>query len=168
MNGFFFRQYPLVYEGEVIENKLKNLSQRKALAILNDEVVVVLSHDRLSFSEFSHALVDLGVKNAIYLTGSTGYLKAKLGNDYMSSGNAYQITTPTQIISSGNNPGLVICTISTRLGIFERVCSALTGTRFRTFKGYFHTTLAKTFFQYPIMSELRSCKLCRWYKIKPR
>ena len=81
-NGFFFRQYPLVYEGEVIENKLKNLSQRKALAILNDEVVVVLSHDRLSFSKFSHALVDLGVKNAIYLTGSSAYLRAKLGNEY--------------------------------------------------------------------------------------
>ena len=77
-NGFFFRQYPLVYEGEVIENKPKNMSQRKALAILHDETVVVLSHERLSFSEFSHALVDLGVKNAIYLTGSTAYLKAKL------------------------------------------------------------------------------------------
>ena len=81
-NGFFFRQYPLVFEGEVIENKPKNLSQRKALALLNDEVVVVLSHDRLSFSEFSHALVDLGVKNAIYLTGSTAYLKAKLENGH--------------------------------------------------------------------------------------
>ena len=69
-NGFFFRQYPLVYEGEIIENKLENLSQRKALALLNDEVVVVLSHERLSLLDFSQALVDLGVKNAIYLTGS--------------------------------------------------------------------------------------------------
>lgn len=77
-NGFFFRQYPLVYEGEVIENKPKNLSQRKALAILNDEVVIVLSEERLSFSEFSQALVGLGIKNAIYLTGSAAYLKAKL------------------------------------------------------------------------------------------
>ena len=79
-NGFFFRQYPLVYEGEVIENKPKNLSQRKALALLNDEVVVVLSHERLSFLDFSQVLVDLGVKNAIYLTGSSVYLKAKLEN----------------------------------------------------------------------------------------
>lgn len=77
-NGYFFRQYPLVYEGEIIENKPKNESQRKALAMLNDEVVVVLSHDRLSFHDFSHALVGLGVKNAIYLTGSTSYLKARL------------------------------------------------------------------------------------------
>lgn len=77
-SGFFFRQYPLVYEGEIIENKPKNLSQRKALAVLNDEVVVILSLDRLSFPEFSQALVDLGVKNAIYLVGSSSYLKAKL------------------------------------------------------------------------------------------
>lgn len=77
-NGYFFRQYPLVYEGEIIENKPKNLSQRKALAVLNDEIVVLLSHERLSFHDFSHALADLGVKNAIYLTGSTSYLKARL------------------------------------------------------------------------------------------
>lgn len=77
-NGYFFRQYPLVYEGEIIENKPKNLSQRKALAVLNDEIVVILSHERLTFHDFSQALVDLGVKNAIYLTGSTSYLKAKL------------------------------------------------------------------------------------------
>ena len=82
-NGFFFRQYPLVFEGEVIENKLKNLSQRKALAILHDETVVVLSNERLSFSEFSHALVDLGVKNAIYLVGSSAYLKAKLEDGHI-------------------------------------------------------------------------------------
>ena len=83
-DGFFFRQYPLVYEGEVIENKPKNLSQRKALALLNDEVVVVLCHERLSFHDFSQALVDLGVKNAIYLVGSTAYMKAKLedGNTF--------------------------------------------------------------------------------------
>lgn len=77
-NGYFFRQYPLLYEGEIIENKPKNLSQRKALAMLNDEVVVVLSHDRLSFHDFSQVLSDLGVKNAIYLIGSSAYLKAKL------------------------------------------------------------------------------------------
>ena len=79
-NGFFFRQYPLVYEGEVIENMVENLSQRKALALLNDKIVVVLSNERLSLLDFSQALVDLGVKNAIYLTGSSAYLKAKLEN----------------------------------------------------------------------------------------
>ena len=82
-NGFFFRQYPLVFEGEVIENKPKNRSQRKALATLNGETVVVLSLERLSFSEFSHALVDLGVKNAIYLVGSSAYLKAKLEDGHI-------------------------------------------------------------------------------------
>lgn len=77
-NGYFFRQYPLLYEGEIIENKPKNFSQRKALALLNGDVVVILSHDRLSFHDFSQALADLGVKNAIYLIGSSAYLKAKL------------------------------------------------------------------------------------------
>lgn len=77
-NGYFFRQYPLLYEGEIIENKIKAPSQRKALATLNDEVVVILSHDRLTFHDFSQALAHLGVKNAIYLVGSTAYLKAKL------------------------------------------------------------------------------------------
>ena len=83
-DGFFFRQYPLVYEGEVIENKPKNLSQRKALALLNDEVVVVLSHDKLAFNDFSQTLVDLGVQRAIYLVGSNAYLKARLqdGSQY--------------------------------------------------------------------------------------
>lgn len=77
-NGYFFRQYPLVYEGELIENRPENRSQRKALAVLNDAVVVVLSHERLSLHDFSEALIGLGVKNAIYLVGSAAYLKARL------------------------------------------------------------------------------------------
>ena len=82
-DGFFFRQYPLVYEGEVIENKPKNLSQRKALALLNEEVVVVLSHDKLAFNDFSQTLVDLGVRQAIYLIGSNAYLKARLQDGHI-------------------------------------------------------------------------------------
>ena len=82
-DGFFFRQYPLVYEGEVIENKPKNLSQRKALALLNEEVVVVLSHDKLAFNDFSQTLVDLGVQQAIYLIGSNAYLKARLQDGHI-------------------------------------------------------------------------------------
>lgn len=78
--GYFFRQYPLVYEGEIIENNLKNKSQRKALAEWNGRVMVVVSQERLSLHDFSQALVDLGVKNAIYLTGSTAYLKARLAD----------------------------------------------------------------------------------------
>ncbi|MCM1290455.1 MAG: hypothetical protein NC201_03435 [Prevotella sp.] len=76
-NGYFFRQYPLVVSNQVVENKPQNNSQRKALAELNGNVVVIMSQDRLSFHEFSQTLVDMGVSNAIYLIGSTAYGFAK-------------------------------------------------------------------------------------------
>lgn len=76
-DGYFFRQYPLVVANQIVENKPKGKSQRKALAELNGNMVVILSHDRMSFHDFSQSLVDLGVSNAIYLTGSTAYGFAK-------------------------------------------------------------------------------------------
>lgn len=79
-NGFFFRQYPLVVENQVIENRSKRKSLRKALALLDDDVVVILSHYEMSFHDFSQTLVDLGVTNAIYLIGSTAYGFAKDAN----------------------------------------------------------------------------------------
>ena len=69
--GYFFRQYPLVVGGQVIDNKLKSASLRKALAELNGETVVVMSDKKQTLNEFSQTLVDLGVSNAIYLIGST-------------------------------------------------------------------------------------------------
>ena len=39
----------------------------------NGKTVVVMSTDKLSFHDFSQALVDLGVSNAIYLIGSSSY-----------------------------------------------------------------------------------------------
>lgn len=77
-NGYFFRQYPLVYDGEIVENSSQRVSLRKALATLSGEVVVILGHEQQSFHDFSQALVDLGVTNAIYLVGSKTYLKARL------------------------------------------------------------------------------------------
>lgn len=72
-NGYFFRQYPLVVGGQTVENKPKGASIRKALADWDGRVCVILSHDRVSFHDFSEALVDLGVRNAIYLVGGMGY-----------------------------------------------------------------------------------------------
>ncbi len=71
--GYFFRQYPLVVGNQVIENKPRGKSLRKALAELNGRVVVVVSHNELTFGEFSRALVDMGVSTAIYLVGSKSY-----------------------------------------------------------------------------------------------
>ena len=72
-DGYFFRQYPLVVGGQVVENKLKTSSLRKALAELNGETVVILSHRKMTLNEFSQTLADLGVSNAIYLVGSSAY-----------------------------------------------------------------------------------------------
>lgn len=79
-HGYFFRQYPLVVAGQIVENKPQGLALRKALAELNGQTVVVLSRRRITFHEFSQALVDLGVSNAIYLTGANAYGEARDAN----------------------------------------------------------------------------------------
>lgn len=72
-DGYFFRQYPLVVANQVVENKPKGQSFRKALAELNGETVVIMSRKEMTFHDFSQSLVDLGVANAIYLVGGKGY-----------------------------------------------------------------------------------------------
>ncbi|MDE5800211.1 MAG: hypothetical protein K2H74_04200 [Paramuribaculum sp.] len=67
-----------------MENKPKGISLRKALAEIDGRIRVVLSTERLTFHDFSQALVDAGVRNAIYLVGSTAsgiYVDAD-GNRY--------------------------------------------------------------------------------------
>ena len=71
--GYFFRQYPLVDNGRLVENEPKNKSLRKALCERAGEIFVVRSETPESFHDFAQALVDLGVNNAIYLVGSTSY-----------------------------------------------------------------------------------------------
>lgn len=71
--GSFFRQYSLVNNGEVVENKPKNKSIRRALAVRNEQVVMVESKNRESFHDFSQALIDIGVSDAVYLVGSDAY-----------------------------------------------------------------------------------------------
>lgn len=72
-DGYFFRQYPLVVGGQVVENQLRFSSLRKALAELDGKTVVIMSHKKMTLNEFSQTLVDLGVSNAIYLVGSTAF-----------------------------------------------------------------------------------------------
>lgn len=71
--GYFFRQYPLVVGNQLVENKIKSPSLRKALAELNGKVVVIMSQKRVTMHDFAQALVDLGVSNAIYMVGSSAY-----------------------------------------------------------------------------------------------
>ena len=67
--GYFFRQYPLVDNGVLVENEPKNKSVRKAVCQRGNQTFVVESQTKESFHDFAQALVDLGVDNAIYLVG---------------------------------------------------------------------------------------------------
>lgn len=81
-NGFFFRQFPLVVGGEVIESDAPLSALRKALAVIDGQPVVVIAKKQMTTSEFAHTLADLGVTDAIFLVGSTtkGYAVDKEGN----------------------------------------------------------------------------------------
>lgn len=67
--GYFFRQYPLVDNGVLVENEPKNKSVRKAICQRGSQTFVVEGQTKESFHDFAQALVDLGVDNAIYLVG---------------------------------------------------------------------------------------------------
>lgn len=71
--GYFFRQYPLVVGGQIVENKPKGKAIRKALAEIGGKICVVMSKERLTFHNFSQLLIDAGARNAIYLVGSSSY-----------------------------------------------------------------------------------------------
>lgn len=69
--GYFFRQYPLVSNREVVENNPKGKSIRRGICDRNGEIFMVQSATEESFHDFSLALVDLGVDHAVYLVGSS-------------------------------------------------------------------------------------------------
>lgn len=72
-NGYFFRQYPLVNQYAMVENNPKNKALRHALCELDGQIVVVSSGTRESFHDFAQALADLGVREAISLTGADSF-----------------------------------------------------------------------------------------------
>lgn len=71
--GYFFRQYPLVKDGEIVENELKGKSIRRGICDRRGEIFMVESSTPESFHDFSQALVDLHVDQAVYLVGSSAY-----------------------------------------------------------------------------------------------
>lgn len=90
-DGYFFRQYPLVVGGQVVENKPKGKAVRKALAELDGQICVIISNDKVTFHDFAQALVSAGVRNAIYLVGSNSsgrYVDAD-GNAFIFGKTAY-------------------------------------------------------------------------------
>lgn len=78
--GYFFRQYPLVDNGKLVENEPKGKAIRKAICQRGEEIIVVMTSEPESFHDFSQALIDLGASNAVYLVGgaSYGYFRDKL------------------------------------------------------------------------------------------
>lgn len=71
--GYFFRQYPLVDNGVLVENEPKGKSIRKALCDRKGEIMIVMTQTPESFHDFAQALVDMKIDNAIYTVGSTSY-----------------------------------------------------------------------------------------------
>ena len=63
--GYFFRQYPLVDNGALVENEPKGKAVRKAICDRAGEILVIFSETPESFHDFSQALVDLSVTNAV-------------------------------------------------------------------------------------------------------
>ena len=71
--GYFFRQYPLVSNGELIDNEPKGKSIRRAICDRQGEIFMVETLTTESFHDFAQALVDLGVDQAVYIVGSSAY-----------------------------------------------------------------------------------------------
>ncbi len=71
--GYFFRQYPLVSNGQLVDNEPKGKSIRRGICDRAGEIFMVESLTPESFHDFAQALVDLGVDHAVYLVGSIAY-----------------------------------------------------------------------------------------------
>ena len=78
--GDFFRQYILVMDGEIQENRLKGKALRRALAQQGKDFYIVTSQNRESLYDFSEALSDMGFTKALYLVGGTSYGWYRTGN----------------------------------------------------------------------------------------
>lgn len=84
--GDFFRQYPLVDRGTLVQNELKNKSIRRALCDIDNHIAVVETQTRESLHDFAQALIDIGTVNAIYLVGGDA-----MGWSIDEDGNGYEI-----------------------------------------------------------------------------
>ena len=68
--GDFFRQYPLVADGVMIENQPRGKAIRRAICQRGTNFFVAETLTPESFHDFAQALQDLNIDNAVYLVGS--------------------------------------------------------------------------------------------------
>ena len=71
--GYFFRQFPLVDNGQLVENAQKGKAIRRGLCDRGGEIFTVETLTPESLHDFAQALADLGVDQAIYLVGAGAY-----------------------------------------------------------------------------------------------
>lgn len=69
-NGSFFRQYSIVSNGKLMSIPPKGKAQRRALCLVDNVFMIVESTSSESYHDFSQALVDFGVSEALSLVGA--------------------------------------------------------------------------------------------------
>lgn len=86
-DGYFFRLFPLVIAGVMIDQSQRPSSRSfcRALVEFEDCFSVVMSQNRVNMSELAVALKELGAVNAISLCGglSISFYKDFEGNHYI-------------------------------------------------------------------------------------
>lgn len=92
--GYFFRQYALVENGEVVENSnIKTKSLRRSLCKMKDGSMCIIDTDMaVSTDEFSKALCQYGVQDAISLVGTGAAVRwatDKDGHRYISGADEF-------------------------------------------------------------------------------
>lgn len=69
MGGYFFRNVPLVKDGALVDTNPKGKGYRRALCQRDSSTFVVIARSKESFHDFSQALADMNIDNAISLLG---------------------------------------------------------------------------------------------------
>lgn len=99
--GDFFRQYPLVKDGRLVENQIKNKALRRALAVVDGRMVVVMTSTRESLHDFSQALVDIGATNAINLVGG------RMSSGWVAAGDSLIVPEPNAARVAAQSPASI-------------------------------------------------------------
>lgn len=71
--GYFFRNIPLVSNGDPVQHKSSDKYSLRALALIDDHLVVAIACNKMSYAEFTEALIDAGATDAIRLVGGAIY-----------------------------------------------------------------------------------------------